>query len=176
MKKIIVVILVVFYLLLIAIEANALTNKEQRTLVKEITKVCQEYNKPCKVSIIEDKRTQAMTSSQGEIFFTKKLLDKVTYEEAYGVGLHEVGHHILNHFTNGQSKHYNEFEADRFATWRLISSGKNNTLPNALFKIVPKRYWDYATETHPSTVTRIRLMMMYETKYYKRMYDSRKKI
>lgn len=176
MKKIIVVILVIFYLLLIAIEANALTNNEQHTLVKEITKVCQEYNKPCKVSIIEDERTQAMTSSQGEIFFTKKLLDKVTYEEAYGVGLHEAGHHILNHFSNGRNKHYNEFEADRFATWRLISSGKHNTLPNALLKIVPIQYWEYTTETHPDTITRIKLMMMYEVKYYERIYDSRKKI
>ena len=106
--------------------------KELETVViSELT--CQRYNRKCKVQFTNQPIVNAMTYPDGHIYITRALSDKLDDNEVLGVALHEVGHHVLQHyrrfpvtkttvlFPNAQQViHSLEYEADAFATLESI--------------------------------------------------------
>ena len=154
--------------------------KELETVViSELT--CQRYNRKCKVQFTNQPVVNAMTYPDGHIYITRALSDKLDDNEVLGVALHEVGHHVLQHyrrfpvtkttvlFPNAQQViHSLEYEADAFATLESIRLSKTAGTDTALIKITGEGMSEIETLTHPSTKNRV-----YRIKLIKENYNGK---
>ena len=108
-------------------------------------------------------------------------LDDLSYNEIRAVGLHEVGHRVLNHyqkqdkflknwnFDRNELKNFrynNEFTADLFATLYFKQTKQKNYLPEALLKLTAPDKINISTSSHPSTRIRIEKINQIEKEIY----------
>lgn len=156
-------------------EAKVSTTDKLR-IQKELTSVCYHFNKPCFVLMTNSNKVEAYTTYKGVIVLSKGLRDKLTDKELKAVGMHEVGHHVLNHYERQDDylstapteidiiamRHRHELEADLFATSYFILSNEPNYLPQALRTITAPQHYNTTTATHPSYNTRTRVMTNYQ--------------
>ena len=152
--------------------------KELETVViSELT--CQRYNRKCKVQFTNQPVVNAMTYPDGHIYITRALSDKLDDNEVIGVALHEVGHHVLQHyrrfpvtkttvlFPNAQQViHSLEYEADAFATLESIRLTKTAGTDTALIKITGEGMSEIETLTHPSTKNRVYRIKLIKENYH----------
>ena len=152
--------------------------KELETIViSELT--CQRYNRKCKVQFTNQAIVNAMTYPDGHIYITRALSDKLDDNEVLGVALHEVGHHVLQHyrrfpvtkttilFPNAQQViHSLEYEADAFATLESIRLTKTAGTDTALIKITGGDMSEIETLTHPSTKNRVYRIKLIKENYH----------
>lgn len=152
--------------------------KELETVViSELT--CQRYNRKCKVQFTNQAIVNAMTYPDGHIYITRALSDRLDDNEVLGVALHEVGHHVLQHyrrfpvtkttvlFPNAQQViHSLEYEADAFATLESIRLTKTAGTDTALIKITGEGMSEIETLTHPSTKNRVYRIKLIKENYY----------
>ena len=152
--------------------------KELETVViSELT--CQRYNRKCKVQFTNQAIVNAMTYPDGHIYITRALSDKLDDNEVLGVALHEVGHHVLQHyrrfpvtkatilFPNAQQViHSLEYEADAFATLESIRLTKTAGTDTALIKITCEGMSEIETLTHPSTKNRVYRIKLIKENYH----------
>lgn len=152
--------------------------KELETVViSELT--CQRYNRKCKVQFTNQAVVNAMTYPDGHIYITRALSDKLDDNEVLGVALHEVGHHVLQHyrrfpvtkttvlFPNAQRViHSLEYEADAFATLESIRLTKTAGTDTALIKITGEGMSEIETLTHPSTKNRVYRIKLIKENYH----------
>ena len=152
--------------------------KELETVViSELT--CQRYNRKCKVQFTNQAIVNAMTYPDGHIYITRALSDKLDDNEVLGVALHEVGHHVLQHyrrfpvtkttilFPNAQQViHSLEYEADAFATLESIRLTKTTGTDTALIKITGGNMSEIETLTHPSTKNRVYRIKLIKENYH----------
>lgn len=152
--------------------------KELETIViSELT--CQRYNRKCKVQFTNQAIVNAMTYPDGHIYITRALSDKLDDNEVLGVALHEVGHHVLQHyrrfpvtkttvlFPNAQQViHSLEYEADAFATLESIRLTKTAGTDTALIKITGEGMSEIETLTHPSTKNRVYRIKLIKENYH----------
>lgn len=152
--------------------------KELETIViSELT--CQRYNRKCKVQFTNQAMVNAMTYPDGHIYITRALSDKLDDNEVLGVALHEVGHHVLQHyrrfpvtkttvlFPNAQQViHSLEYEADAFATLESIRLTKTAGTDTALIKITGEGMSEIETLTHPSTKNRVYRIKLIKENYH----------
>ena len=152
--------------------------KELETIViSELT--CQRYNRKCKVQFTNQPIVNAMTYPDGHIYITRALSDKLDDNEVLGVALHEVGHHVLQHyrrfpvtkttilFPNAQQViHSLEYEADAFATLESIRLTKTAGTDTALIKITGGDMSEIETLTHPSTKNRVYRIKLIKENYH----------
>ena len=152
--------------------------KELETIViSELT--CQKYNRKCKVQFTNQAIVNAMTYPDGHIYITRALSDKLDDNEVLGVALHEVGHHVLQHyrrfpvtkttvlFPNAQQViHSLEYEADAFATLESIRLTKTAGTDTALIKITGGDMSEIETLTHPSTKNRVYRIKLIKENYH----------
>lgn len=152
--------------------------KELETIVvSELT--CQRYHKPCKVEFINRPEVNAMTYPDGHIYITRALSDKLDDNEVLGVTLHEVGHHVLQHYRRfpvtkstilfkdaKQIIQGFEYEADAFATLESIRLTKTAGTDTALLKITGDNLIDIETTTHPSTRERVYRIKLIKENYH----------
>lgn len=152
--------------------------KELETVVvSELT--CQRYNRKCKVQFTNQAIVNAMTYPDGHIYITRALSDKLDDNEVLGVALHEVGHHVLQHyrrfpvtkttvlFPNAQQViHSLEYEADAFATLESIRLTRTAGTDTALIKITGEGMSEIETLTHPSTKNRVYRIKLIKENYH----------
>ena len=152
--------------------------KELETVViSELT--CQRYNRKCKVQFTNQPIVNAMTYPDGHIYITRALSDRLDDNEVLGVALHEVGHHVLQHyrrfpvtkstvlFPNAQQViHSLEYEADAFATLESIRLTKTAGTDTALIKITGGNMSEIETLTHPSTKNRVYRIKLIKENYH----------
>ena len=152
--------------------------KELETIViSELT--CQRYNRKCKVQFTNQPIVNAMTYPDGHIYITRALSDRLSDNEVLGVALHEVGHHVLQHyrrfpvtkstvlFPNAQQViHSLEYEADAFATLESIRLTKTAGTDTALIKITGGDMSEIETLTHPSTKNRVYRIKLIKENYH----------
>ena len=152
--------------------------KELETIViSELT--CQRYNRKCKVQFTNQAIVNAMTYPDGHIYITRALSDRLDDNEVLGVALHEVGHHVLQHyrrfpvtkttvlFPNAQQViHSLEYEADAFATLESIRLTKTAGTDTALLKITGGGMSEIETLTHPSTKNRVYRIKLIKENYH----------
>lgn len=152
--------------------------KELETVVvSELT--CQRYNRKCKVQFTNQPIVNAMTYPDGHIYITRALSDRLDDNEVLGVALHEVGHHVLQHyrrfpvtkttvlFPNAQQViHSLEYEADAFATLESIRLTKTAGTDTALIKITGGDMSEIETLTHPSTKNRVYRIKLIKENYH----------
>ena len=152
--------------------------KELETVViSELT--CQRYNRKCKVQFTNQPIVNAMTYPDGHIYITRALSDRLDDNEVLGVALHEVGHHVLQHyrrfpvtkttvlFPNAQQViHSLEYEADAFATLESIRLTKTAGTDTALVKITSGGMAEIETLTHPSTKNRVYRIKLIKENYH----------
>lgn len=152
--------------------------KELETVViSELT--CQRYNRKCKVQFTNQPIVNAMTYPDGHIYITRALSDRLDDNEVLGVALHEVGHHVLQHyrrfpvtkatvlFPNAQQViHSLEYEADAFATLESIRLTKTAGTDTALIKITGGDMAEIETLTHPSTKNRVYRIKLIKENYH----------
>ena len=152
--------------------------KELETVViSELT--CQRYNRKCKVQFTNQPIVNAMTYPDGHIYITRALSDRLDDNEVLGVALHEVGHHVLQHyrrfpvtkttilFPNAQQViHSLEYEADAFATLESIRLTKTAGTDTALLKITGGDMSEIETLTHPSTKNRVYRIKLIKENYH----------
>ena len=152
--------------------------KELETIVvSELT--CQRYNRKCKVQFSNQAIVNAMTYPDGHIYITRALSDRLDDNEVLGVALHEVGHHVLQHyrrfpvtkttvlFPNAQQViHSLEYEADAFATLESIRLTKTAGTDTALLKITGGDMSEIETLTHPSTKNRVYRIKLIKENYH----------
>ena len=152
--------------------------KELETIViSELT--CQRYNRKCKVQFTNQAIVNAMTYPDGHIYITRALSDRLDDNEVLGVALHEVGHHVLQHyrrfpvtkttvlFPNAQQViHSLEYEADAFATLESLRVTKTAGTDTALIKITGEGMSEIETLTHPSTKNRVYRIKLIKENYH----------
>lgn len=172
-------ILTLLVLLLTTQIANSATIQEQKDVYKELQAVCNQYNKPCHIIYNNDlPRLTAFTTIKGDIILTKLTRAYLTKGQLKAVGLHEIGHHVLQHYqrqarevlANGYSnkkqiRHKHEIEADLYATRYTLVNNEPNYLPSALSVMTLPQYRNVSTPTHPATTVRIKIINKY-TNYY----------
>ena len=120
-----------------------------------------------------------MTYPDGHIYITRALSDKLDDNEVLGVALHEVGHHVLQHyrrfpvtkstvlFPNAQQViHSLEYEADAFATLESIRLTKTAGTDTALIKITGGNMAEIETLTLPSTKNRVYRIKLIKENYH----------
>lgn len=169
------IIAVMFYLIT-CIPVPAMSLTDEIRLQKELTDICNQYNRPCKIIYSNSNKIQAYTTCQGNIIITKALSDKLGYDRTKAVGLHEVGHHILDHCneqyrvvtdldkTKEDIKNFRysmETQADLFATNYYIKNKEPNYIPQALTAIIPEQSFNKSTANHPSAQIRINNIQTY---------------
>ena len=152
--------------------------KELETIViSELT--CQRYDRKCKVQFTNQAIVNAMTYPDGHIYITRALSDRLDDNEVLGVALHEVGHHVLQHyrrfpvtkttvlFPNAQQViHSLEYEADAFATLESLRVTKTAGTDTALIKITGEGMSEIETLTHPSTKNRVYRIKLIKENYH----------
>ena len=178
-KTLLAISIVVFALGYNKVKARDIQNlKELETIVvSELT--CQRYHKPCKVQFINRPEVNAMTYPDGHIYITRALSDKLNDNEVLGVALHEVGHHVLQHYrrfpvTKSTVQFKNakqiiqgfEYEADSFATLESIRLTKTAGTDTALLKITGGNLIDIETTTHPSARERVYRIKLIKENYH----------
>lgn len=165
------IVTIVTLLVFTATQSLALTQEENIKIKNELTGICTALNKPCTIILSDLPVAQAYTTYKGEIVLTKGLRKILNYEEVRAVGLHEVGHHILEHYkkqdefidkqwdfrvdTLKQFRYQNEVQADIFATSYFIYINQKNCLPDALLRLTDPKKININTSTHPSTQKRL---------------------
>ena len=153
-------------------EAN---NTNKAKVYKEVTNLCKSFGKSCTISERYDDSLGAFTGPQGKIIVTTGLLDAMNENQLRAVMYHEVGHvvfqhpeklsiylHYCNH--NGTcNKDYieatrrkDELQADRFAVYVMLFTGKPESLRSALRVLTPPEDYYTTQPTHPSTADRIK--------------------
>ena len=178
-KILLAISIVIFALGYNKVKARDIQNlKELETIVvSELT--CQRYHKPCKVQFVNQPEVNAMTYPDGHIYITRALSDRLDDNEVLGVALHEVGHHVLQHyrrfpvtkatvlFPNAQQVIHNlEYEADAFATLESIRLTKTAGTDTALIKITGGDMSEIETLTHPSTKNRVYRIKLIKENYH----------
>lgn len=174
------VLIIVFYMLSCC-RILATTLDEDIKLQSELQVICNYHKNPCKIQLSPSNLTQGYTTYKGEIVLTQGLRTVLTYNEAKAVGLHEIGHHILQHHnrqyifltthTNPTKqelkdfRHKNELQADAFATYYYLLKNEYNYLPEALKKLTSKDKLHQETLTHPSTYRRVQIMDKLQRSY-----------
>ena len=78
--------------------ANAITLDEQIKIKSELELICTSYKTTCNVRYIDSYIPQAYTTYHGNIVLSSGLTNYLSYNEIRAVGLHEVGHRVLNHY------------------------------------------------------------------------------
>lgn len=155
---------------------NATEHKEDLVIKKRLQSVCLQMNKPCKVVLSPSMTVQAYTTYDGRIILNKGIRDRLSYYQLLAVGMHEVGHHVLNHYERQDDylskvptetdiiamRHRHELEADLFATSYFMMNNKPNYLPSALRMLTHPQKLNTTTTTHPSYNTRTRVMTNYQ--------------
>lgn len=161
----------------------ALTNSEKQKLFKDVQNVCIKYNKSCTVSELHYNKVNALTTRDYNIEFTTGILNKLSYNELFAVGLHEIGHIAHRHYkihdifyrytTPRQYKeglktlkYLQETDADLFATRYYINNNSFNYLPDALRALAPEHLRNISSNTHPSINSRIEKIETY-SKFYR---------
>lgn len=149
----------------------SITSIEQLQLKQSTERICNSHNKPCKVQFFQSNRIQGYTARNGTINISSGLSDLLSYNEVEAVIMHELGHHILEHYsktdyfidhwdlsqgTLKRFRHKMEIEADLFATSYFILNHKPNYLPSALTKI--SKDINLTSNTHPSSAKRIKII------------------
>ena len=170
--------------LLFSVGYNKVTARDIQSLRELETIViselaCQRYNRKCKVQFTNQAIVNAMTYPDGHIYITRALSDKLDDNEVLGVALHEVGHHVLQHyrrfpvtkttvlFPNAQQViHSLEYEADAFATLESIRLTKTAGTDTALIKITGEGMSEIETLTHPSTKNRVYRIKLIKENYH----------
>lgn len=178
-KILLAISIVIFSLGYNKVKARDIQNlKELETIVvSELT--CQRYHKPCKVQFTNQPVVNAMTYPDGHIYITRALADRLEDNEVLGVALHEVGHHVLQHYrrfpvTKSTIQFKNakqiiqgfEYEADSFATLESIRLTKTAGADTALLKITGGNLIDIETLTHPSTRERVYRIKLIKENYH----------
>ena len=150
--------------------ANAITLDEQIKIKSELELICTSYKTTCNVRYTDSYIPQAYTTYHGNIVLSSGLTNYLSYNEIRAVGLHEVGHRVLNHyqkqdkflknwnFDRNELKNFrynNEFTADLFATLYYKQTKQKNYLPEALLKLTAPDKINISTSSHPSTRIRI---------------------
>lgn len=176
MTKILIYIMLISIVLMILLSNTAcsLTLDEEVKLKHKLEQTCIDYNKTCEVTFSTSSNVQAFTTPYNRIIITSGLSNKLNYDEVQAIGLHEVGHVVLEHCKrhfeatyklypiSKQQKiilyHTHEIEADLFATMIAKIDNTDNYLPSALKKIVIKQKWNEVSTTHPSINQRIKIM------------------
>lgn len=179
MTKILIYIMLISIVLMILLSNTAcsLTLGEEVKLKRKLEQTCIDYNKTCEVTFSTSSNVQAFTTPYNRIIITSGLSNKLNYDEVQAIGLHEVGHVVLEHCKrhfeatyklypiSKQQKiilyHTHEIEADLFATMIARKENTKNYLPIALKKIVIKQKWNEVSSTHPSINQRIKIMKSY---------------
>lgn len=179
MTKILIYIMLISIVLmtLLSNTACSLTLDEEVKLKHKLEQTCIDYNKTCEVIFSTSSNVQAFTTPYNRIIITSGLSNKLNYDEVQAIGLHEVGHVVLEHCKrhfeatyklypiSKQQKiilyHTHEIEADLFATMIARKENTKNCLPIALKKIVIKQKWNVVSSTHPSINQRIKIMKSY---------------
>ena len=172
------------WILLFSVGYNKVTARDiqsfkelETVVISELT--CQRYNRKCKVQFTNQAIVNAMTYPDGHIYITRALSDKLDDNEVLGVALHEVGHHVLQHyrrfpvtkttilFPNAQQViHSLEYEADAFATLESIRLTKTAGTDTALIKITGEGMSEIETLTHPSTKNRVYRIKLIKENYH----------
>lgn len=161
---------VLLLILITSSVVNAITLDEQIKIRQEAQAICYSLHKPCSVSYFESYIPQGYTTYTGDIKLSTGLTNYLNYDETRAVVLHEIGHHVLNHYRKQDKfllnwnlsqkelqafRHNNEFEADMFATKYYKIIKQKNYLPQALTKLTAPDKLNLSTTTHPSTNQRI---------------------
>lgn len=155
---------------------NATEHKEDLVIKKRLQSVCLQMNKPCKVVLSPNMTVQAYTTYDGRIILNKGIRNRLNYYQLLAVGMHEVGHHVLNHYDRQDDylskvptetdiiamRHRHELEADLFATSYFMMNNKPNYLPSALRILTHPQKLNTTTTSHPSYNTRTRVMTNYQ--------------
>lgn len=145
---------------------------------------CKSYKTYCKVNVdLVATVPRGYTTYEHKIFLSQgKGKRGITEDELLAVGLHEVGHVVLNHHRRYEAflnniksnniiltkemiktvRHQHETEADFFATMMAQQLGMHNYLPEALHSIVGDKLMTLETNTHPATIKRIENIHKFE--------------
>lgn len=174
------IIAVIFYMMTCCMSL-ATTADEDIKLQSELQSICNSYKNPCVINLTLSNEIQGYTTYKGEIILTKGLRRVLTYNEVKAVGLHEIGHHVLQHYKKQDKfiathinpsvkelrefRHANEIQADAYATLYYLLRNEHNYLPEALKKLTASDKLHTETMTHPSTYKRIQIIEEYQNNY-----------
>ena len=174
------IIAVIFYMMTCCMSL-ATTADEDIKLQSELQSICNSYKNPCVINLTLSNEIQGYTTYKGEIILTKGLRRVLTYNEIKAVGLHEIGHHVLQHYKKQDKfiathinpsvkelrefRHTNEIQADAYATLYYSLRNEHNYLPEALKKLTASDKLHTETITHPSTYKRIQIIKEYQSNY-----------
>lgn len=163
------------------VKARDIQNLSELQVIVTSELVCRRHHRPCKVQFTNQPIVNAMTYPDGHIYITRALADRLEDNEVLGVALHEVGHHVLQHYrrfpvTKSTILFKNakqiiqgfEYEADAFATLESIRLTGTTGTDTALLKITGGNLIDVETLTHPSTRNRV-----YRIKLIKENYNDK---
>lgn len=174
------IIAVIFYMMSCCMSL-ATTADEDIKLQSELQSICNSYKNPCIINLTPSNDIQGYTTYKGEIVLTKGLRRVLTYNEVKAVGLHEIGHHVLQHYKKQDKfiathinpsvkelrefRHANELQADAYATYYYSLQNEHNYLLEALKKLTASDKLHTETITHPSTYKRIQIIKEYQSNY-----------
>lgn len=174
------IIAVIFYMMSCC-ASLATTADEDIKLQSELQSICNSYKNPCVINLTSSNDIQGYTTYKGEIVLTKGLRRVLTYNEVKAVGLHEIGHHVLQHYKKQYTfiathpipsakvirefRHTNELQADAYATLYYSLRNEHNYLPEALKKLTANDELHKETMTHPSTYKRIQIIKEHQSNY-----------
>lgn len=183
-KRVILLLIITLIVLIemcLSIKVYGATLTDAIKVQKKLVDICNSYNKPCSVAIIKDTKPRGYTTYDGQIVFTTGLIDKLNKEQLSSVGLHEVGHNVLNHYSKMEKfltqneiptendiiavRHSHEHQADLFAVNYLLNNNMSIALPSALEAITNPSYLNRTTVTHPSYTTRVKVINNYINNY-----------
>lgn len=162
------------------------TIEEQSQIVDEVISLCNYYNTPCSVRIVNDFRYRAYTK-YNDITYSNSLGDLLIKDELRCILFHELGHVLNQHSMKGQVivaeynqqgirlneldikqiRHRFEYEADATMVKLLIENNKPNRFKEALTKVTKGSDIHKESISHPSTYNRIQNV----DKYYKFLKD-----
>ena len=171
------------------IQVNAASLNDAYKVKNELEYICMKFDRPCLIIYVNSITIQGYTNPDGTIILTSSLVNKLTYNELKAVGLHEIGHHILQHhklIRDFQKKHnyvvsdaeLKEFahgyetQADYFATAYYIYFNEHNYLIDALQTVIGKDKLNRETKSHPSAEQRIKNIKEYQRRYNEKNNNS----
>lgn len=180
-KILLTISIIIFALGYNKVKARDIQNLNELQVVVTSELVCRRHHRPCQVQFTNHSVINAMTYPDGHIYITRVLADRLEDNEVLGVALHEVGHHVLQHYRRfpvtkstilfkdaKQIIQGFEYEADAFATLESIRLTGTTGTDTALLKIVGGNLIDVETLTHPSTRNRV-----YRIKLIKENYNDK---
>lgn len=176
-----VITLIVLIEMCLSVKVYGATLTDAIKVQKKLVDICNSYNKSCSVAIIKDTKPRGYTTYNGQIVFTTGLIDKLNKEQLSSVGLHEVGHNVLNHYSKMEKfltqneipkendivamRHAHEHQADLFAVNYLLNNNMSIALPSALETLIGFKNYNKVTPTHPSYTARVKVINNYINNY-----------